>query len=197
MSEQTIRQVKVCVDYDQDASEDCPNDWGCWRVYSFNTRHRSYDKTVTPEKINAWLAAGRAFLLSYYEHGGHVWTLRKELPLGCQCPWDSVDVAGVVVWEDDAMFPYDKEEEAKESARGFVEVFDDWSNDRVFSITFPEEDEKYGLGGIIGVKDVLFHLYEDYLADGEEFVFEGDASYGLSELWDRYKDELDNDRKDV
>jgi hypothetical protein len=46
--------------------------------------------------LRSKLRTGLAFFASYYQHGRCVWFLPGEGP---NCPWDSVRVAGLLVWE--------------------------------------------------------------------------------------------------
>jgi hypothetical protein len=89
---------------------DVPNPLEDWsemgRILSLNRRHRNFD----PAGVEDALAHDPdAVPLSYFEHGLCRWAVAGELPAGCQCPWDSVALAGV--WRPDA--------ETLESARHY------------------------------------------------------------------------------
>jgi hypothetical protein len=74
------------------------DDWSeMGTILSLNRRHRNF----APARIEEALAGDPdAVPLSYFEHGLCRWSVAGELPAGCQCPWDSVALAGV--WLPDA-----------------------------------------------------------------------------------------------
>lgn len=133
--------IRVRIETDSDLEN--PADFGHnWTPYSFGRRHTNYrdpeslglslerDEHGTPKILNPGLRrkleVGLAFFLSYYEHGNSVWSLRGEGP---QCRWDSVSVAGLLVWEHK---PGDigaktREDRAKDAAR-FLETYTHWCN---------------------------------------------------------------------
>jgi hypothetical protein len=80
---------------------DAPNpleDWdGYGRILSLNRRHGNFD----PAGVETALRDDRdAVALSYFEHGGCLWAVAGELPGPCNCPWDSVAMAGVWLPDD-------------------------------------------------------------------------------------------------
>jgi hypothetical protein len=81
--------------------EDAPNPLTDWSemgtILSLNRRHVNFD----PAGVEAAFEHNPdAVPLSYFEHGGCLWTVAGELPATARCPWDSVDFAGV--WLPDA-----------------------------------------------------------------------------------------------
>ena len=79
--------------------------------------------------------------LSCYEHGGVAWSVRGESHPMHRCPFDSVDVAGVWIPDDDTL------DEAKKlggrtrrlfmlkRARSVVETYNQWVNGEVYGYT--------------------------------------------------------------
>jgi len=81
-----------------------------WQIVSFGRRHFNYQNpadwiivdpdslevSIVPEKpeLQAAYDRGEVFVLSYYEHGGCVWSLRGEGP---QCRWDTAQIAGLAI----------------------------------------------------------------------------------------------------
>lgn len=126
----------VTLRYDSDLEDPCNEDG--WKVYSFSHRHRSYRNPADffPNGkagigLRRKLAVGTAFILSYFEHGGCVWSLRGTGP---RCQWDSVDVAGVLVWEGKVadLGPKTYEDRAKD-ASAFLRVYTAWCNGEGYS----------------------------------------------------------------
>lgn len=133
--------IRIRVESDSDIENPAEFD-GAWKPYSFGRRHASYKdpeelglslergEDGTPKIKNPGLRrkleTGLAFFLSYYEHGGCVWSLIDEGP---QCQWDSVRIAGLLVWEHKPgdMGAKTREDRAKD-ARLFLESYNDWSN---------------------------------------------------------------------
>ena len=155
--------VKLTVDHDEDTESPCDNDQ--WKLYSFCNRHINYKDPSEFFKASGQLkgksaskvGSGTAFLLSYYEHGLGQWSLKGE---GNQCQFDTVQVAGVLVWEGPAKDcggavdgKYVKTFQGRQnSARVFLNEYSDWANGQCFqySITDMEGEEIDGCGGIIG-----------------------------------------------
>ena len=142
--------IKLVVKFWHDDIADDPCDWGGWKVHSFGRRHYNkvepedigfdYDdetgRYVPDEDLQAKLDSGLAFFLSYYEHSQCLWSLQGELPPGAQCPWDSVNMAGILTWEakDDDIGAKTVEDRRKDAAR-FVELYTEWCNGHVFGYT--------------------------------------------------------------
>jgi hypothetical protein len=190
--------VKVLVEHDEMPAEEGPNSWGGWRLYSFNTRHRSFrhPNTFDDEDIARGLEQGQVFSLECYQHGpGNThWALSGEQPLLLQCQWDNRKGAGWLIMEDD--YEFADREAAAASARGFLETYNDWTNGHVFQFTFPEDDERETHGGLIGLSD-LMHGLIDVLEEDEEPEFVNDDTGSFYRQWQRIKDERDHARENV
>lgn len=143
----------------QDSDNDCPNDWGGWKVVSFHRRHinrgnrddylmrnRDGERVGVNVGIRRKLATGTAFVLDYYEHGGCAWSLSGE---GQRCPFDSVGGAGILLWQDAVLPPGDYEQRRK-SAASFLETYTSWCNGEVYHVRIcevvedPDADEVDG-----------------------------------------------------
>lgn len=127
-----------------------PSDEDGWKLYSFSSRHTSFrnpdtffqltrDHKMIPKLwLRAKLKAGTAFLLSYYEHGQSLWTLKGEAP---SCQFDTVGTAGVLVWEEPIKNLGPKTFEARQKdARAFCETYTNWCNGNVYGYTIEDED---------------------------------------------------------
>lgn len=178
--------------HDQDAESPTEYD-GAWKLYSFSRRHKAFkhpDHFFEDGALNAELQrkldSGLAFLLSYYEHGLCVWSLKGTGP---QCPWDSVDVAGILVWEhaEDEMGATTVEARTKDAA-SFLESYTAWCNGQVYGFTIEDErtlpcghTERVDLescGGYYGndLKCMAEAIREGLNGD-KDYRFEGEAKY--------------------
>lgn len=191
------KTVKVSVYHDEIPRGETPNDEGPWRLYSFNTRHLSFKdpSLFATEDLLKGLKEGRIFGLECFQHGQVRWALSGEQSPMCQCPWDNQPNAGWLILED-AETQFDTKEQARTSARAFVEVYNDWCNGEVYSFEFPDDDARYVCGFIIGLENVMHCLVYE-LDDDEEPEFVGAYTDGLESCWDRIKNERDNARKNV
>jgi hypothetical protein len=111
---------------DEDATHPLDDCDGMGSIYSAH-RH------AEPEKVREALEQNKdAVALSVYEHGGQHWSVRGELPAMCQCPWDSVDVAGawvpdkVLVDEVKGLNAKERKEKMTEFARQACSVYNQW-----------------------------------------------------------------------
>ena len=117
-----------------DSDLENPSDFeGAWTLYSFGRRHVNHrdPEDFFPNgkpslAIRRKLAVGTAFVLSYYEHSGCAWSLRGQ---GTQCRFDSVDVAGILVWEHNPKDMGAGTLEARAAdAEGFLKTYNAWAN---------------------------------------------------------------------
>lgn len=83
------------------ADTDAPNPLQDWcemgTILSLNRRHGNFDPSGVEDAIEH---NPDAVPLSYFEHGGCLWSVAGELPAPCRCPFDSVAFAGL--WLPDA-----------------------------------------------------------------------------------------------
>jgi hypothetical protein len=188
-------KLAVRIEYDSSCDDPSPTKDGCsgWRLISFGRRHLNYQDPckvglryatggpssyeVEDEGLRADLEAGRAFLLSYYEHGNCLWSLREEGP---DCRWDSVRTAGLLVWEGDAPCPYTSHEKASESARAFLESYTAWANGECYGYSIEDDGEHvdscwgyYGNDADLMVEEIKSAI------DGRPFEVTGDAAHLL------------------
>ncbi len=160
--------MRAVLKIDQDdASEDSPNDWeGGWKLYSFNRKHRSYKNpeefgiaerhrngryTLT-KSMRKQLDERKAFIVSYYEHGGCIWSLPDDAP---KCLFDTVLTAGLLVNRPEGIASHT---EAEKSAKEFLRAYTQWCNGDIWfydwaSIEEPRAEDAcggyYGLDGLI------------------------------------------------
>lgn len=186
---------KIIVTLMHDEGSDEPEDNG-WKLYSFSRRHRSYKNpdSFFPPTIGfrSKLRAGTAFVLSYFEHSNCKWSLKNEGP---QDPWDSVGVAGVLVWEGQPVKDLPKTYAERQNwARQFLETYTCWCNGEVYGygvsevVTLPcghtetrDLDSCFGFYG----NDVKYMVEQacEHLEPGDEITLEGSAS-GIADVGD-------------
>jgi hypothetical protein len=125
----------------------CPNEWGRWRLYSFNPRHTYAMPEVQRQKVRnlpARLKAGRAFVLDCYTHVDTRWALTGEDP---QCPWDTARAGGLLLWDGlRAGLPRGRAARA-ESARAFVRAFNQWLAGEVYRWELTDNGAVVATGG--------------------------------------------------
>lgn len=154
------------LEYDPDAESPC--EWDCsWRLWSFCRRHSNFkhpmDLGILPDGrcsnpgLRRKLEVGLAWLLSYYEHGQCSWMLQHSSEW-MACPdkvWDGVALAGILVWEHKpSMLGAKTEEERREAAKRFLEIYNNWANGAVYSFDFPDSD-LMGCCGFYTQEDVI------------------------------------------
>ena len=133
--------MEIRIFYDVCATS--PNEWGGWKLHSFNRRHRSFKDPSFLQDTNGNLqigwrrkfAVGTAFILSYYEHSGCFWTLTGEGP---SCLFDSVATAGCLEWIGPGKLPSGYAEREK-CARAFLKTYTAWANGHVFVVECGED----------------------------------------------------------
>jgi hypothetical protein len=137
------QKITVTINFDSDVENPSQPEYGGngqWTHISFVCKHCDYQdpdnfltlkykdgrlidlKGNTPGLCSK-LEAGTAFLLSYYEHGNRIWSLRGEETQDC------FDTSGILLWEHP---PCDLGAETYEGrqhdARLFLESYNDWCN---------------------------------------------------------------------
>jgi hypothetical protein len=168
-----------------DTDVESPNEDGHgWRLYSFSTKHASFKH---PENFNvrtnpglrSKFKAGLAHWLSYYEHGNCLWQLTegRHVP-GSDCPWDSVQYAGIVVFEGPAKDFKATPEVRKKSAAEFCRVFTEWSNGECywFSVEDKDGNDLGGCGGFIGLTEHIAEYINESLADDDRVLPAGELA---------------------
>ncbi len=89
---------QMAIGYLESESEyENPFDAEWYTIYSFNRRHSNF-KTLEDIDAQRLVHPQNRHLpqiLAWYGHGGEVWALRGELPAGCDCPFDSLNFAGI------------------------------------------------------------------------------------------------------
>lgn len=196
-----MSKIVIKLEHDHDVDNPCTEDG--WKVHSFSSNHGTFtepselglDEDGEPdEALRAKIKSGLAFVLSYYEHGGCEWSLQGE---GQKCRWDSVRLAGLMIWEQDvdnlgALSYEDREKDAREN----LNVFNQWCNGHTFWYSAVrvadckscgQEEEVEDLdscGGFIGHEHLFDHIREALDLEGETVEFRGEADY----LADYYKE---------
>jgi len=136
---------------------------------SFSRRHRNFKH---PDKFGLYgsdfgetfsgnvgiqrkLTCGTAFILSCYQHGGVVWSLKGEGP---SCRWDTADIAGLVIFDINLVkgLSFD---ERREFAKAALVVYNAWCNGSTYHATLYLDDKEVDCGwplyGIEGVDEWL------------------------------------------
>jgi hypothetical protein len=179
----------ITIGHDHDNGS--PSDWGGWKLYSFCRRHTSHrdPEEFFPDgkptlAVRNKLRAGTAFLLSYYEHGRCMWSLAGTGP---QCQWDTVQRAGILMWEGEAKPFKGTYAEREKDAECFLDTYTSWCNGEVYwykveeVVTMPcghteiRDVPDASCGGFYG----LDHMKEEIMAalDGDTDVsLKGDAA---------------------
>jgi hypothetical protein len=126
--------VGIEVWHDEDAEN--PTECGLYEIYSFSTRHSNYEHPDDIEDVDALVESGRAFLLSYYEHGNCVWSLQGQGP---QCRFDSVNVAGIIILKDDYLEDLEGEELYK-VVSSLLEEYTAYCNGNTYGYSISSDD---------------------------------------------------------
>lgn len=174
------RKLLITIEHDPDVESPC-DDFE-WKVYSFNTRHASYkdpapffDRQRKPTRTMAnKMRTGLAFKLGYYEHSLSTWALSGEEQ---QCLWDSVSLAGVLIYEGNSRDAWPRTlEERTKWARSFLKEYTEWCNGHCYYFHI-ETDEGVEVvepgGGLIGM-DSLFEAIAEHIEPGDTWTFLGD-----------------------
>jgi len=174
--------MNYTITIEQDPDCEDPSSWDLgWTPYSFSRKHihsnyvspnqffiLKYHQDVVPKNIGITrkLEVGTAFILSYYEHGGCSWSLQGE---GAQCPWDSVDVAGILLWEHSPKDLPKGVVERTKWARSFLNSYNLWLNGECYWFKVEQEDKELdSCGGLLGttwlvefLKDACPYLFDE------------------------------------
>jgi len=184
----------VTLNYDD--IPESPNDWGSWKLYSFQARHVSYrnPNDFFPEGkptigFRRKLDVGLAFVLSYGEHGTCRWF--RQGTSYCD-PWDTTRFAGILVWENSPKDIGAKSyEDRAKDADSFLETYTNWCNGNVYGFDLDEEvvlpcghTKRENYTSCYGFYDVESLAQEvAAIVRGDQVRFEGDAKY-LSNYYD-------------
>lgn len=180
--------MKYTVTIYSDTDAENPSDWDVWRMCPFSNKYvgsvNPYDYVSSVDRygdvipvnggIRRKLETGTAFIVSCYQHSGCCYSLKGY---GMQCPWDTTQVAGILLAHSYRDLPKGFEARRK-SAMRFLELYNSWANGNVYG--FFVEDEKGELGashcGYYTPED-LFEDLEDEVELGAELEFQGDAAW--------------------
>ena len=177
-SPKTMKTLTIGYDHDVERPD---STYDGWKPISFSRRHNNFVHPdhyclSKPENIGLRrkLEVGLAFWLSYYEHGLCRWSLRGE---GSQCRWDSVDIAGLLIWtgKPSDMGARTYEDRAKD-ARNFLEEYTDWCNGNCYWFSL-EDHQKIldSCGGFIGTEP-LTEAINEALDDSDRVMVKGEAA---------------------
>lgn len=188
--------TKLTLRVNHDSDVDCPADNDCeWKLHSFSRRHFNYkhpsdvglgelDSDGNPTPENAELAeklrVGHAFILSCFQHGNTIWSLKGTGP---QCRWDTAQNAGLLVWDHPADEMGAKTvEERQKDARRFLETYNAWCNGETYWWALKDEEGEVveSCGGYIGPN--LDHMWESILdAVGDRDLDFADSDHGSAD----------------
>lgn len=189
--------VRLTVEFDPDA--ECPSEHYGWKLYSFSSYHDNFKEPTTILKktvdneikaikigLQKKLKVGTAFILSCYDHGSVQWGLPGEV---LQCQWDTVQVAGILIWEKPVKNLEAKTyEERKNDARNFLEQYTLWGNGyNFFYVVTYEDGQTNSCRGFIGSESLIETLKEEFpelFVNGSlrnDIEIDGDASEAVKE----------------
>lgn len=154
-----------------DSEVENPCDWECsWSVYSFSRKHtnnRHPDEFFT--ESGKWrfeyarkAGVGLVFPLSYFEHGLCQWSVMNE---GMQCPWDSVGLAGVAVWNGKPSDIGAKTcDDRKKDLRRFLQTYSDWCNGLCYGFSVIDDNGETvdSCGGFIGIDEAVEYARSEH-----------------------------------
>lgn len=178
-------RLEIGIDYDVDQPD---SNYTAWRLVSFG-RTNFQDPTryvkafnqgtgdVTPANIGLAkkLKVGLAFWLQFHEHSLGRWDLKGEGP---QCPWDTVPLAGILLWTGRPGKIGAKTLEGRaEDARNFLEHYNAWANGETywFRLTGEDGNEIESFGGLIG-DEAVSEVVGEELQAGDNVLVIGDAA---------------------
>lgn len=174
------RNLILRVDCDSDCED--PSNFAGWKLVSFNRRHGSYESpynylVLNKDQelvganigINSKLRAGTAFVLSCHEHGSIHWALQGE---AFNCPWDTAQVAGILLWtQDPSNLGAKSYTDRQKDARAFLRIYTNWCNGWCYWYSLETENGEHvdSCGGYYGIGDVKSAIKEA-LGEGDEIV---------------------------
>lgn len=177
----SLRMTKtLTIGYDRDV-ERPDSMYDGWRLISFCCRHDNFEHPAAyclnnRENIGLRrkLQVGLAFHLSYFEHGLCKWSLCGEGP---QCRWDTVAIAGLLIWigkpTDIGAKTY---KDRAADARNFLEEYTDWCNGNCYWFTLQAAGQpRHSCGGFIGM-DQLTEAINEALEEGDTVIVKGEAA---------------------
>jgi hypothetical protein len=188
-----MKNIRLSIEHDCDVEH--PLAEGLWKVHSFCSSHIDYALhgkfCPISEELSQKLKDGRAFRLSYYEHGLCKWGLIGETP---NCPWDNVNDAGLLVFygnkEEEEYLP-ESYEDREAIARAIMAEYTSYCNGECYFYTIEEEIlcDKCGnvedtvlidsCGGFIGSEYMIEVLKDEHgeLLTNNNVKFVGQFSY--------------------
>jgi hypothetical protein len=149
--------ITVEVGYDQNCDNPLDND-GMGSIRSLSRRHSNSIGAEEFEALTGFNPATGEFkggdqdavVLSYFEHGNHLWFVKGETPCGVEYRWDGVRVAGV--WQPDdvllqevkGLTPAKRLAKMVEFARQACTEFTAWGNGECyyFNVKVVDENEQ-------------------------------------------------------
>lgn len=171
------KALTIYVDYDSDTGNPLDPQEKSWRVVSFNSRHIGFehpdiyfDDGLPNEALQTLLNAGKAWLLSYYEHGQGAWFLKGTgSERGLQCQWDTAQTAGILFADPD--WHETPERPAAKTVEEILSEYNDWYNGNCYyySIINDCKEALDSCGGFVGRESLIDHLREEH-----EELFQGD-----------------------
>jgi hypothetical protein len=186
----TDTKYTVRIEADQDCESPAAMDCN-WRPYSFNRRHVNFREPAEffgdNGKPKLWLRnklrVGLAFILSYHEHGLGLWFIRgsKYTP---DAEWDTADVAGVAVWEDDPGDIGGKTvEDRQKDCASFLEEYTDWCNGNCHGYVIEKANPCDSCGHDEGKEiDSCWGFIGDYIAEAVQEALPDDATEANTEF---------------
>lgn len=126
-----------------------PNDFGPWKVVSFNRRHVDFVHPIKvgvgeidcSKAVSRRLDIGTAWVLGCYSHGNSLWA-RKDDPRLPKCQFDTNHRAGLLTWERKHGHKLPKSVDARRaSADEFLRMYSAWCNGEVHEARLEVDDE--------------------------------------------------------
>lgn len=162
---------------------------GQWTIHSFSSRHTNFAEpesvglsmdldekrfpVITDKALKKKFEKGLAFFLTYHEHGNCEWSLNRGAGVPTGVMFDTVNVAGLLVWNHPAsdMGAKTVEERAKDAA-AFLRVYTDWCNGETYEYAIKgyskcgecghdkDEEDLEASCGFIGSDDLVSAINE-------------------------------------